>query len=568
MRGRHYASGDMTSQNLFLSLFLGWLFAGCGGANRPATGTGGSSTAETGGISGASSAGVPGIGGSTSSLGGAPAAAGGSTTSPLGGEVSAGGANGGVSQGGKAEGTGAAHLGGGGSSGAGAGGTLTGGTHQGGSNSGSGGSSAGAPSAALTKDGEGVFTSSGLEVVSYGGYLNGESFQQDGIITHEGYQYAAFWNTNRRVVLARRALPTGEWQKFEFTDYANTESDAHNTISLGICPQDGTLHLAFDHHDSPLHYRRSSAGVVSEPTTETWDATSFGKVASSLGGVAVTSVTYPRFVTEPGGNKLLLSARIGASGSGDEYLWEYDAGTQAWTSIGKYVDGIRDNINAYLHGLTYTRGGSRLHAAWCWRETPDASTNHDLLYMYSDDHGRTWQNSAGAAVSGGNLVAHLRSTGLKAFTIAQNRGLINQEHLTVDALGRVHVLLSHMPDSAGDESNFETARGRSQFFHYYRDAAGAWRKNALGLNVIANFRGKLAVAASNNVYAILPDLRLAGASASAAYADWKLLDMQDSGRFFSDPLIDSARLENEDKLTVLFPQKRSPNIYALDYTLR
>ena len=32
-------------------------------------------------------------------------------------------------------------------------------------------------------------TYSGLTVVSYGGYLNGESFQQDGILTFNGYQY-------------------------------------------------------------------------------------------------------------------------------------------------------------------------------------------------------------------------------------------------------------------------------------------------------------------------------------------------------------------------------------------
>ena len=50
------------------------------------------------------------------------------------------------------------------------------------------------------------------------GYLNGESFQQDGIISYNGYQYTAFWNTNRQVVMARRKLPSGAWSKFDFTD--------------------------------------------------------------------------------------------------------------------------------------------------------------------------------------------------------------------------------------------------------------------------------------------------------------------------------------------------------------
>jgi len=39
-------------------------------------------------------------------------------------------------------------------------------------------------------------------------------------------------------------------------------------------------------------------------------------------------------------------------------------------------------------------------------------------------------------------------------------------------------------------------------------------------------------------------------------------------QFFSDPLIDTARLETEDKLTIYYPVPSSPNIYTLDYTLK
>ena len=31
-------------------------------------------------------------------------------------------------------------------------------------------------------------------------------------------QYAASWKTSRPVVMARRALPSGSWSSFEFTD--------------------------------------------------------------------------------------------------------------------------------------------------------------------------------------------------------------------------------------------------------------------------------------------------------------------------------------------------------------
>lgn len=90
----------------------------------------------------------------------------------------------------------------------------------------------------------------------------------------------------------------------------------------------------------------------------------------------------------------------------------------------------------------------------------------------------------------------------------------------------------------------------------------------MGLPVVASFRGKLAISSSNNVYAVLPDLRIAAASAASGFATWVVLNIADSGRFFSDPLIDTARLAAEDKLTISYPQKSSSSIYVLDYTLK
>jgi putative BNR repeat neuraminidase len=427
-----------------------------------------------------------------------------------------------------------------------------------------------AGSVAVTKNGETQLTNAGLTVVSYGGFMNGESFQQDGVVSYDGYQYAAFWNTSRHVVLARRALPDGAWSKLEFTDYTNTADDAHNTISIGICSGDGTLHLSFDQHGSNLHYRRSVAGFVTNPAATPWVTSSFSAVASSLvGGTIVAQLTYPRFVTEPGGGKMLFEARIGGSGSGDEYLWEYVAAGHSWTSIGRFVNGTANSINAYPHGLSYGKGGTRLHMAWCWRDTPDAATNHDLLYIYSDDNGRTWKNNAGATVATtGSAFVTMGSPGIRVWSIPTNRGLINQEHMAVDADGLVHVLLSHMPDAQPDQVNFDDARSKSQFFHYWRDTDGTWTRNPMGLPVVASFRGKLAISSSGGVYAILPDLRIAAAEPGSRYSSWIVLNTADAGRFFSDPLIDTARLVGEDKLTVVYPQKSAPNIYALDYTLK
>jgi hypothetical protein len=398
--------------------------------------------------------------------------------------------------------------------------------------------------------------------VSYGGYLNGESFQQDGILTYNGYQYAAYWNTGPRVVLARRPVGNGDWHKIEMAPgYTGRSGDAHNTISLGVSPSDGRLHIAFDHHSSDLHYVHSVPGLVTQPQAAVWATSSFSAVSSTLGGQFVNLVTYPRFITASSG-KMLLSYRYGTSGSGDEVLWEYDGSTATWTKIGTYIAGIADSVNAYLHGIEYH--GTRLHAAWCWRDTPDASTNQDLLYAWSDDHGRTWRNNAGTLVGSADTAPMTRSSDIRVRAIGQNRGLINQEHMTVDRAGRVHVLLSHMPDAQADDTNFTSARGKSQFFHYWRDAAGTWTRVPMNIAVTGNWRGKLATASSGNLYAVLPAVRIAAASAGALWTDWTLLETAYHGQFFSDPLIDRQQLHVSDQLTVFAPTVNTGGVVYID----
>ena len=116
----------------------------------------------------------------------------------------------------------------------------------------------------------------------FGQSINGLAFQQDAVASHGEYQYVAYYDRDRQVCIARRKLPQGDWQVIRFDDYKFEGNDAHNTISIGISPADGTLHMAFDHHVHPLHYRVSKKGVAINPDTIEWQASLFSPIRDTL----------------------------------------------------------------------------------------------------------------------------------------------------------------------------------------------------------------------------------------------------------------------------------------------
>jgi hypothetical protein len=130
--------------------------------------------------------------------------------------------------------------------------------------------------------------------------LNGESFQQDVLVTYNGrcmyrlkltsgWQYCAVYidhvEGERRVKLSRRELPSGLWESFIFDDHTQTSDDGHNVICIGICHQDGSFHMSWDLHSSVFNYRRSTRDVVSDPKVANWSAASFGPIEHALPGL-------------------------------------------------------------------------------------------------------------------------------------------------------------------------------------------------------------------------------------------------------------------------------------------
>ena len=416
-----------------------------------------------------------------------------------------------------------------------------------------------------TKISDEQITAVGLTLEHYNKLLNGQAFQQNGIMTYAGYQYAVYWNSSRHVCIYRKKISTGVAQTLELTDYANTLQDSHNTISMGICPTDGTIHLSFDHHDTLLNYRKSVNNLATTPDAFSWVMSNFGAVQHNFNGTNVHLVTYPRFAVAPSG-RMLFECREGSSGNGDAYLWEYNGTTGTWTTLGKYIDGVVSNENPYLFGIDFDRNG-RLHVSWCWRGTPDGSTNHDIYYAYSNDNGRTWYNNAGTLVgTTGTTPMTLSMTSVRVWTIAQNRGYINQESQAVDKKGRIHVLASYIPDASADITIFDTARTRAVVYQFYRDTAGVWHRNALNVLAKSN-RGQIAFDSLDNAYVTLYNVRLLGATARSGWTDWHMLSNLEDNRFYSEVLIDKYRLLSGNLLSYVYPVRTTGGIYILTYSL-
>jgi hypothetical protein len=85
--------------------------------------------------------------------------------------------------------------------------------------------------------------------------INATIFRRNSITSHDGLQVVAFYDPAGRVVLARRKLESTAWD-VQTTRYTGNVKDAHNGISV-MFDGSGVLHMAWDHHVSPLHYCRT-----------------------------------------------------------------------------------------------------------------------------------------------------------------------------------------------------------------------------------------------------------------------------------------------------------------------
>lgn len=427
----------------------------------------------------------------------------------------------------------------------------------------------------------------------YGRAMNFNSFQASSIETYNGYQYTALWRMPDglgRVTIARRPVGATAWEFVSLdSTIVNGPSDAHNVVSFGLNPSDGTIHLAYDMHGHRLRYRVTNTDVLSNPASMTWNASLFANEKDSLlpSNQRINGVTYPTFFREDGGD-LQLAFRVGSSGNGSWWIYDYNGASGTWTAgrqidtgtIGTYTGTTSNNSttrNNYPNGFTYGPDG-RLHSTFTWRESATGAANHDINYVYSDDNGVTWYNNAGQLVSNSSSSRfNLTSPGLVVRPLAESQSLMNQNGQGVDHAGRPHAIVWHR-DSAKDESlNNVWEPQESSYFQYWRDELGNWHQSRIDGNVGARPKiffdhddnaiaiytvkeGGVSLSGGNgsNLYFANGDLVIAAARKESNWTDWKIIATQ-AGPFVSEAQADAALFESAGILSVIMQDTPTSN---------
>lgn len=250
--------------------------------------------------------------------------------------------------------------------------------------------------------------------------VNAVVFRGNSVVTDGTTQYAAWYDGDQKVVLAKRTLGTTTWETAT-TQYSGNATDAHDNISIMVDGA-GYLHMAWNMHSSKMHYCKGSAP----------GALTLGNETSAIAGVTENSVTYPQFFRLANGN-LLFMYRDGSSGNGNLVLNQYDIGTGTWKRMfGSLIDG-EGARNAYWEAHMDANGV--LHVAWVWRETSDVATNHDMCYARSRDGGVTWETSKGVKYA----IPITAATAEYAVKIPQKSELINQTSIYGDDRSRPYI---------------------------------------------------------------------------------------------------------------------------------
>lgn len=242
---------------------------------------------------------------------------------------------------------------------------------------------------------------------------------------------------DRHVMLTRYNTETGTLKTIEFphrhTGYNGRWwiGETHNTIAVGICPKDETIHLLYDMHrngtvaefaDDYLRYSYSYAGAATVPDEEFTLQRFVNSAAGNYKHLAFPGIndvnttkllTYPAFFTNDDGD-LFMKMRFGYSENGKLLFARYDGET--WDGYHEFNRmqasnyGSAYNWNPY-GDFKWLNGKMRIGFQRRSNDGSDKFLYQDgVYYAYSDDPAGVnqwkdpWGNPLATPISEAELV--------------------------------------------------------------------------------------------------------------------------------------------------------------------
>lgn len=248
-------------------------------------------------------------------------------------------------------------------------------------------------------------------------------------------QFAAYYDKDRNMTVASRALGSDEW-KYRVLP-SKVGWDSHNYVTMAA-DGEGHVHLSGNMHNVDLVYFR---------TQKPGDIETFERVAMT--GEEESRVTYPRFLRDHE-ERLLFTYRHGGSGNGSQIYNQYDLEAQSWSRLldSPLLDG-EDLRSAYPAEPVRGPDGF-FHMIWVWRDTPDCATNNHLSYARSRDMIH-WESAFGEGVE---LPLTLGDSQLWVDPIPSGGGIINGGAKLAFDREKRPVISYHKNDSGGNMQIF------------------------------------------------------------------------------------------------------------------
>lgn len=305
------------------------------------------------------------------------------------------------------------------------------------------------------------------------------------LLTHDNYQFVAYYDANRQMTVAQRSLDSKEWTFKKLKSFIGW--DSHNYITIAL-DKSGCLHVSGNMHVVPLVYFRAS---------KPYDVTTLEQIPSMVGDKE-NRVTYPIFLKNHD-DDLIFTYRDGGSGDGNNYYTIYDTASKKWRRLLEQplTDG-EGLMNAYNQGPVRGPDGW-FHVSWIWRDTPDAETNHDLSYAKSPDL-VNWFTADGTPLS---LPIKISTPGVIVDPVPIKCGMINGNgKIGFDSKNRVILSYHKFEDCSDPQSptQFYNARyeeGEWKFYQttnwdyrWYFEGRGSLRSE-LGIGKVEYIDGEL-----------------------------------------------------------------------------